>query len=208
MKKLTIIVCFLLFSLIENVSAQNNINFSIGGGYISSPINATKLPYWENGYSINISSDYEYSQNISFFFSTSYQKHIFNEKLLFIAVPAVVGYRYRINGENSSIIEISFGSKFYANHSSIRPYLGVGAGLLLINQGKVVITSWMEGNSHKSTSLYSDTDNNYNLFQVNFSLGLEIELINNFQIVLDGKFINSFEGPSYFPIAASIKFGI
>jgi hypothetical protein len=208
MKKLTIIVCFLLFSLVENVSAQNNINVSIGGGYITSPINSTKLPYWGNGYSINISSDYEFSKNISFFFSTSYQEHTFNEKLLFIVVPHVVGYRYSVNGENSSLIEISFGSKFYTNHSKIQPYLGVGAGLLLINQGKVEIISWMEGSSYKSTSKYPDTDKNYNLFQVNFGLGLEIELINNFQIVLDGRFINSFEGPSYFPITASIKFGI
>lgn len=208
MKKLTLIVCFFLFSLIANVTAQNNIKVSIGGGYISSLIDNTKLPYWESGYTINISSDYAYSQNVSFFISTSYQKHFFNEKLLSIVVPAVIGYNYSVDGENSSLFEFSIGSKFYTNYTSIRPYLGVGAGLLLINQGKVEFISWMEGSSHKSSSIYADTDKNYNLFQVNFGLGLEIEFIDNLQIVFDGRFVNTIEGPSYFPLTASIKIGI
>lgn len=208
MKKLILIISLLLFTLNENVIAQNNISISVGGGYITSPINVTKLAYWEKGFSINILSDYELSKNISLFISSSYQRHFFNEKLLSISVPQVVGYRYSVNGENSSLIEISVGSKFYASYSTIRPYLGLGFGVLLIDQGKVEFTSWTEGSSNKSVSTFSGTDKNYNLFQVNFALGFQIELINNCQLILDGKFINSIEGPSYLPLTASIKFGI
>ncbi len=208
MKRITLIIFFLTLYLIENVSAQSNISFSFGGGYVSSAIDKTKLPYWENGYLINFSSEYKLTEKIALFFSSSYQRHIFNENLVSFAVPAVVGYRYSISGENSSVFDFSVGGKLYMSSSKIKPYLGIGAGLLLINQGKVEITSWMEGNPNKSTSLYSNTDNNFSLAQINIEIGLEIELINNLQLGLEGKLISCLDGPSYFPLIASIKFGL
>ena len=208
MKSISIIVFFLSLFLFENVSAQNNFSFSFGGGYVSSALDKTKLPYWENGYLINFSSEYKLTENIALFFSSSYQRHIFNEHLVSFAVPAVVGYRYSISGENSSVFDFSVGGKLYMSSSRIKPYLGVGTGLLLINQGKVEITNWMEGNPNKSTSLFANTNKNYSLAEMNFGVGLEIELINNLHLGLEGKLISCLDGPSYFPLIASIKFGL
>jgi hypothetical protein len=39
-------------------------------------------------------------------------------------------------------------------------------------------------------------------------LGLEVGITNNFSIVLEGKLINGFDGPSYFPLTALMKIGI
>jgi len=208
MKRIILIIFFFSLFFFENVSAQNNFSLSVGGGYVSSALDKTKLPYWENGYLINFSSDYKITDRISLFLSSSFQQHYFNSKLVNLVVPAVVGYRYSISGENSSVIELSLGSRLYMSNTRIKPYLGVGIGLLLINQGKVEITNWMDGNPNRTTSLYSNTDKNYNVAQFNFGLGLEVEIINNVQLVLDGKLINSFGGPSYFPLTASIKFGL
>ena len=208
MKRIILIVLFLSLFLVNNVSAQNNFSFSLGGGYVSSSLDKTKLPYWENGYLINLSSDYKITDKIALFFSSSYQQHYFNENLVSLVVPAVVGYRYSLSGESSSIFDFSIGGKLYMTDTRIKPYLSIGTGLLLINQGKVEITNWMEGNPNKSTSLYSNTDNNFSLAHISFGLGLEIELIDIFQLVLDGKLINSFGGPSYYPLTASIKFGL
>ena len=52
MKSISIIVFFFSLFFFENVSAQNNFSFSLGGGYVSSALDKTKLPYWENGYLI------------------------------------------------------------------------------------------------------------------------------------------------------------
>ncbi len=208
MIKIILIISFLLLFLIPNVSAQNNVSLTFGGGYLYSAMDKSKLPYWENGYLFNFSSDYKITAKIAIFISSSYQKHFFDENLVTIAVPAVVGYRFSINGENSSVIELSIGSKFYTTTSKIKPYLGIGVGTLFINHGRVEITNWMEGSQNKSTNLYSNTGRNYNLAQFNLSLGLEINLINNLQLVFDGKIINGFSGPSYFPITTSIKYGL
>jgi len=208
MKRITFVIFFLTLFLNKDVSAQNNVNFSFGGGYVSSALDRTKLPYWENGYLINFSSDYKITDKIALFFSSSFQKHFFNSKLVDIGVLTIPGYKFNISGENSSVIELSIGSRLYMNNSRIKPYLGIGTGLLLINQGKVEITNWMDGNPNKSTSLYSNSNKNYNLAQFNLSLGLEMKLINNFQLVIEGKLINGFGGPLYFPLTASIKFGL
>ncbi len=208
MKRIILINFFLLLFFFENVSAQNNLSISVGGGYVSTALDKTKLPYWENGYLINFSSDYKITDRIALFFSSSFQQHYFNSKLVNLVVPAVVGYRYTISGENSSVIEFSVGSRLYMSNTRIKPYIGVGTGLLLINQGKVEVTNWMDGNPNRKTSLYSNTDKNFNVAQFNFGLGLEVEIVNNVQLVIEGKLINSFGGPSYFPLIASIKFGL
>lgn len=207
MKRITLIVSFLSLFLIENVSAQSNLGLSIGGGYISSTLDKTKLPYWENGYLISFSSDYKITNNISLFFSLSYQKLFFtNKKLVSLVVPAFVGYRYSISGENSSVFDFSIGGKSYMSDSRIKPYLTIGLGLLLINQGKIEHTHWILGSHDKSASLYSNSDKNFSVAQINFGVGLEMGFIDNFHLVLEGKMINSFGGPSYFPFTASVKF--
>jgi len=208
MKKIILLMFSLSFFLNEDILAQNNISFSFGGGYVSSAIDNTKLPYWENGYVINFTFDYKLSEKIALSFSSSYQRHFFNETLVNLAVPAVAGYRYSISGENSSVFDFFIDGKLYMSDSRIKPYLGIGTGLLLINQGKVEITNWMEGNPNKSTSLYSNTDKNYSLALINFGVGLEIELIDNFQLVFDGKLVHGFGGPLYFPLTTALKFGL
>lgn len=208
MKRIILIIFFLSFFLIESVSAQSNFSISFGGGYVSSAIDKKKLPYWENGYFINLSSDYKITEKIALFFSSSYQRHIFNENLVSFAVPAVVGFRYSIRGENSSVFDFSVGGKLYMADSRIKPYLGISTGFILINQGKVEITNWTEGNPNRTTSLYSNSDKNFSLAQINIGVGLEIGLIDNFQVVLDGKMVHGFGGSLYFPLTASIKYGL
>lgn len=208
MKSIILIIFFLSHCIFEEVSAQNSFGFSLGGGYASSALDKTKLPYWEDGYLINFSSDYKVTDKTSFFLSSSFQQNYFNSRLVDIVVPAIAGYRYSISGENSTVIELSVGSRLYMNNTRLKPYMGVGAGLLFINQGKVEITSWMEGKPNRTTSLYSNSDKNYNIAQINFGVGLEVSILNNFQLVVDGKLIYGFGGPNYFPLIASVKYDL
>ena len=208
MKRIIPIFLFTQLLLLENTTAQSNFDILLGGGYVTYSLDKTKLPYWENGYLINFSSDYEITERISLFFSSSFQQHYFNSRLVDVVVPAVEGYRYSVSGDNSTVIELSVGSRFYLNGTIIKPYLGVGTGLLLINQGKVEIANWREGNPIRVTGLYSNSEKIFFVSQINIGLGLEVGIINNFSLVLEGKLINGFDGPSYFPLTASIKIGI
>lgn len=209
MKRIILFVSVLFLLLIQSISAQNNFSISVGGGYLYSALDKAKLPYWKNGFILSLSSNYRLSDNFSVFISSSYQQQFFNQNLLTVAVPTVVGYRYSISGENSSVLEFSIGSKLYTiSDSRFKPYLGLGFGVLFIDQGRVEITDWMEGSSDRNTNLYADTDRNFNLAQVNFGLGVEIEFISSLNLVIDGKFVQSFDGLSYLPITAGIKFSL
>lgn len=208
MKRIILIISFLSFFLIEEGSGQNNLSISFGGGYVTSALDKTKLPYWEDGYLVNFSSDYKVTNKITLFLSSSFQSHYFNSNLVHIVWAQVDGYRFSISGENSSLVELSIGSRFYMTDTGFQPYIGAGAGLLMINQGKVEITSWMGGNLNRITSIFSDSNKNYNLTQINFSAGFEVAILNKIQLVLDGKSIRSFGGPSYFPLTASVKYNL
>ena len=209
MIRIILFVSILFLLLIQSISAQNNFSVTLSGGYLHSAFDKAKLPYWENGFIVSVLSDYRLSNNLSVFISGSYQQHFFNQNLVTVAVPAVVGYRYSISGENSSVLKFSIGSKLYTiSDSRVKPYLGFGIGVLFIDQGRVEITDWMEGSSDRNTNLYADTDRNFNLSQVNFRLGVEIEVIRGLNLVIDGKFVQSFDGLSYLPITAGIIFSL
>jgi hypothetical protein len=208
MKKVILFLSILFLLLIQSVSAQNNFSVTISGSYIHFTFDKGILPYWENGFIANVHSEYILSDNFSVFILSSYQQHIFNRNLLSGVAPDVLGYRDCVSGENSSVFEFSVGPKFFTPKDSkiIRPYFSMGIGILFIDQGKVEKTIWMEGTPHIKTNVFADQ----NFFNValNYGLGIEIEFINNLNLVIDGKFVHSFYGLTYFPLSAGIKFGL
>lgn len=209
MKKTILFASILFLLLIQNISAQNNLSVSFGAGYLHSAQDKSNLPYWENGFIVNLNSDYRLSDNFSVFILASYQQHFFNQNLVAFAVPRVVDYRFSVSGDNSSVFEFSVGTKLFPlNQSRIRPYLGLGIGMLFIDQGRVEITDWMEGSTDRNTNLFANTDQNFNVVQFNFGLGVELEVFSILSLIIDGKFVQSFDGLSYLPITAGIKFGL
>ena len=68
-----LIFSFLLLFLVQNISAQNKVSISFGGSYLYSPMDNSKLPYWENGYLFTFSPDYKITDKIVLFSSFSYQ---------------------------------------------------------------------------------------------------------------------------------------
>jgi hypothetical protein len=205
MKKI-VLIFLISFFVFQNIPAQSKLSLSVGGGYVCPPVNSTRFYYWSDGYSFNISLNYKIASELSAFINTSYQQHYFNENRLEIVTPAVLGYDYDVNGTNSSIIDLSVGTKFYFSKNLIKPFIGLGGGLLFINLGKVELIQWMDGDSNKTTNKYSNTDFNYNIGQINFSLGTEIELFKELSFVLEAKVVKGFNGPSYYPLNAAIKF--
>ncbi len=207
-KIIIVVSIFLFFSQI--FFAQSNISISIGGGYLVSPNSSNKLQYWADGYSINLSIEYLLKENISLSFGSSYQNHFFDEGLLQLAAPDVLGYRYTINGENSESYDLSFKGRIYTSSSFIRPLLSLGAGVLFINQGNIVETNWMEGNENSKHSFsLRGSNNNYFVGQFSVGTGVEFSFNNNLKILIEGNLVSSFnDGVTYFPIITSIKFGL
>jgi hypothetical protein len=189
------LITFILALLSPNNLAQDKFSLLLGGGYINSTtmISQTKLSYWDKGYSFDVASDYKISNDATIFFAASYQIILFNEKLVSYAVPAVAGYDFKIAGDNSLVVDLSIGGKYYASSSIVKTYLEAGIGALYISQGKV--------------APISDTGNNYLIAQTNFGLGAEINLISNLQLVVEGKVVAG-SGLMYCPITSSIKFGL
>ncbi len=81
-KSYSLLILILCLVYTQDSYPQSKAGFSLGGGYLYSEVDNSKLPYWKDGYLITFSSDYNIINNFSLFFSSSYQKHFFNEKLI------------------------------------------------------------------------------------------------------------------------------
>lgn len=210
MKTKFIMVVSLFLFIAQIFYAQSKINISVGGGYLISPNSTDKLQYWDNGYSINLSLEYLLKENISLSFSSSYQNHFYDEKLLELAAPDVLGYKFTVEGENSTTYDFSFKGRIYTSTSFIRPLFSLGFGVLLINQGNVVETNWIEGNEvNKSSFSLRGSNNNYTIGQFSVGTGFELSFNNSVKMLIEGNVVSSFnDGLIYFPITTSIKFGL
>jgi len=211
MKSKAIIFVTLLLLSLQSVYPQSKINISIGGGYLATSHPYEKLQYWNNGYSINFNLEYFLSDNFALSVVTSYQNFLYDESLVQLISPAVVGYRMQVDGQNSKAYELSFKAKYYLPSSSfVHPLLSVGTGFLVINQGNVVLTSWLDGNEASKGSIsLSGSNNNYILGQFSVGAGVEIQIIKSINLIVEGNYVGSFNyGFTYFPITTSIKFGL
>jgi hypothetical protein len=209
MKKLFILISFSFLISTSYNSAQSKFQFSFSAGYIGTPLNSYRLPYWTDGYMGNFSAYYKVRENISLYLSTSYQKHFFNPSRVNLILPMVFdGYTYHIRGEESSIFELSFGSKFYSAYSRFRSFIGIGGGMLFIQQGKVMIYAVDSTGRQTPGSLYDHTGKSYLSAQLNLDVGAEVRIINNLKLIFEAGMVSGIKGPLYFPLTAGIKFGL
>lgn len=209
MKRVFILIIFSFLTFSEISPAQSRFQISFSGGYIGTPFNTYRLPYWTNGYLLNFSGYYKVKENISLYLSSSYQRHFFNANLVHLVVPMVVtGYTYKAKGENSSIFELSFGSKFYSVFSRFRSYIGIGGGMLFIQQGKVMIYAIDSAGDETRGNLYGNTGKNFLSAQLNLNIGTEVEILKNLRWVFEAGMVSGIKGPLYFPLTMGIKFGL
>jgi hypothetical protein len=209
MRKIFLPALLFLFLLPQINSAQSKYGISIGGGYIfnSETQGTSLLQYWGHAYSANILICYNIADGTSLYLSSSYQKYYFDESSIGAsAVPQVIGYRTYISAQSSYVIDISAGVKFYTVHSNafIKPFFAAGIGALFVRQGKVDVISTMENGSSESITSYAWQNNDWST-QFNLGMGMEIKLISNFKLILEGKIVISHR-LTYFPLTSSIKF--
>ena len=117
---------FYSFHRIPFVKAQSNFSLSIGGGYVLNFDNIGNTNYWENGYLINLSSEYFVFQDISIFLNTTFQNHFFNAGL-YKQNRFWYGDELSVSGKDRKMYEMSLGFRLYGSHSVVRPFVSVGA---------------------------------------------------------------------------------
>jgi len=123
-----------------------------------------------------------------------------------IVEPMVVGYHSSIKGENSTLIDISTGTKLYMTRAFVSPYLAFGAGVLFIHQGKILVHNWIGAYKTGSDNLYDNTGQKYQLGEVNFGMGMEFAILHQLHLDFNIKIIRAFYGPIYVPVTTSLIF--
>ena len=205
MKKIMMVIAFCSFFLIQNGFSQNRFTISLGGGYIPPKLSDEKLTYWDTGSLFGLSAGWQVSNKTEMVLSASYQKHQYADKHRGGIVPAVFRQLISKHTENSTVYDLSLATRWTMSSKQIKPFIGTGVGLLLIDQGKIEATYQMDSNSDPTTTVYSDSDKEYTVAAFNLDLGYEIGLKENVALVLEGELIVGFNGPIYTPITAAIK---
>lgn len=199
---------FFLFLILNIYTyAQSKVVLSIGGGYNVADLEDSKVKYWKNGYLINISADYFVMNNLSLFVNTSFQNKFLDKKLLKPTIDGFSNYNRYTKGNDSQLYEFSVGGHFYGKHSFVTHYLSLGAGVLIISQGKITTTFWYDGyENNKSTIVAGYSNKKYFMGQVTVGIGSEIDLSNNLKLIIEGKLFRTLaEGSSFIPLLTALK---
>ncbi len=204
-KFLFIALLFLLIS--QSINAQYKISISLGGGYLSEFSDFGKTKDWQNGYVINLSSEYFIVDDISIFLNSSFQNLFFTGELLY-ATQGYYGGNYSIDGMDRNSYEISLGGRLYDSINFLRPYLTFSAGILAISDGRESLATWPEGgeNNKEARTL---TKEGHIYSQITLGFGSEILLSDNIKIILEAKYLRALpKGPDFIPILTALKIGL
>lgn len=209
MKKYLNFLIFWAISFSSLINAQTKFGISAGGGYISGSLYGVRLPYWENGYIINLSAEKYFSNNLSIFFNGSYQSFNFNPNLVHLVLPDIVGLNVAVSGKKSNVYEISTGGNFYLSGKNIKPFLSIGGGVLKIQQGKIIENGSYQGKTNSNYSyVLAGSNQNYLIGQLAFGFGIKILVYENIGVIVEGKLVSSFSQSSsqYIPIFVAVSY--
>jgi len=202
-----ILIFYFILCSIPLAKAQTKFSLSAGAGYILNFDNNGNGSNWGNGYLINLSSEYFVFKDISIFINSSFQNHFFDEELYKRHRLWYEG-EFLVDGKVRKMYELSLGLRLYGSFSVVRPFASIGAGILAVGQGEILLTTGFENSDEYITTRKFITEG-YSFSQFTMGIGTEILLTNKLKIIIEGRILEPInKGLSYAPITTSIKLGL
>ena len=189
MNKLTTFILLVLTLSFNNSFSQHNFKIELGGGYVDNTIPGDLLRHWDKGWLVNLTGSMRLVDKFDFTATLVYQNLKFNASNVGITSPAIVGIRHKIEGTNSQVFQALVGIRAVMSKGFVHPFLSLKGGVLFIDQGKVLITRWMEPTPEDSHIYpYIGSGGDYVKGIASMGLGVMLELITNLNLVVEGNY--------------------
>jgi len=150
------------------------------------------------------------SKSVELTLNVAYSGYPYRGGHVEFAVPAVLGFQWRVTGNPSDVLEASIGVRASTSISLISPFLSLTFGLYRFNVGEITISSWMDSTPQNVTrTVYRGSGTSTNTGFVALGLGFKIPLHSSIRMAVEGRITQSVDPrENFIPIRASVQFDL
>jgi hypothetical protein len=187
--------------------AQNEFRMEFLGGASVNNLTEGVFSLWGTGWNIGTGGAYRAANGVELAANVIYQRYPFRGGTLELVTPAVQGFRRRVSGQASDVIEGSIAARFSASNSLINPILSLRTGLYFMNVGNVLVSEWLDVDPQNvSQSTYHGTGVSRTKLFGAVGFGVSILTNSTIRVIVDGQFTETLDGEETFlPIQITIQ---
>ena len=211
MKTLILATVLALFCIPEHsIYASEGFRLEVNGGITLIGSAQGVLSNWNDGWTAGTGVAYYLSPAIEIGANLSYHRFPYQGDNLQLAFPAIVGLRWRVDGNATSMYESGVGVRFISLKSFVQPFVSLRGGAYFMSVGDVLVTTWMESvPQNTSSTLYRGTGESLTKGFGAIGFGINMPFDSNFQFRVEGRYTTTFDGAqSFIPLIGTFEFSL
>ncbi len=209
--KTPVIAALSIFLLVvsDQATAQTKMRLELGGGYASNTLSTGVLSNWEGGWSVNVAALYDLTACLQLTAKAGYQRHEYAGGSLDLISFRSLDFRREIDGNDTDVYELSFGTRFVDN-AKIKLFFTLRGGLMWIDVGRISITQrYLYAHDMVQISNYPDSGELLRKGFVLVGSGFLIPITNGLNLVLESDLLSTFDRKEVIvPLTASVQIGL
>jgi hypothetical protein len=213
MKKSRKLAFFVFMILINHgLHAQNQFRIELQSGpsLNSNKLNGGLFSNWGNGLIVGGGIAYHLFPNFDLVMNVSYQGYPYQGDNLQLVTPDVLGFHQNVTGQGSNIIEASLAIRTSPIDSKIFPYFSFRTGVLRVNLGEIIVSSWFESSPESiSRGTYHDTGTIDTKVFASLGLGFGIRLNSKLRTMVESRIIQTFDlEQTFVPVLLTLQYDL
>ncbi len=190
--------------------AQTDVRFEGSGGPSFNTPTTGVFRNWGNGWTLGGGFSHPLNEAVELTLNIAYSSYPYRGGYVEFLIPAVLGFRWRVAGDPSDVLEASIGVRAGTSNSFVNPFLSLNAGLYRLNVGEITISNWMDSSPQDVTrTVYRGSGTSTSTGFVALGVGFKIPLHSSIQLAVEGRITQTINAKeSFIPIRASVQFDL
>jgi len=198
--------CLFMFAY-ANIHAQSRWKIEVRAGrnfYIVEDI----LENWEGRWDFGAGTAFRATPSLEVTALAAYHHFAFDSGSVHPVLPLVIGFNYKIEGEDSYIIETSVGGRLRDPDDKRGPFLTLRGGIFYIRDGEIKVTIWYDDYSDNTVQTDHESTVTVKPF-VSAGLGFKIPVTKRMKIILESGLTTTLKAEHMLvPLQATLQWGL
>lgn len=188
-----------LLFLVGRTFAQGDWSVELSAGYLYNQPSGTALDNWRSSWTVGAGAAYRVFGGMELLFDMRFARLPYEGKYIHLVYLDILGERWKVDGEPSSIFESAIGIRISTPGSDVRWFFTVRGGLLVTDIGRIIVSTWMDSQPEKiSQQPYTGTGTTLKKGFGSLGVGFRVSLSHSFDLLGEGRFVSTFVGNQAF----------
>jgi hypothetical protein len=166
------------------------------------------LRSWEGVWDFGAGAAWQATPSLEVTALAAYHHYAFDSGSVHPVLPLVIGFNYKIEGEDAYIIETSVGGRLRDPGDKMGPFLILRGGVYFIREGSIKVITWYD--DYADNTVASENESNVEVTPfISAGLGFKIPVTKRMKIILESGLTTTYKAEQMLvPLQATVQWGL